>query len=595
MLDINKGKVISSIARGWLDNNIPTQYAEGASWYEALLFIYGKIKECIGVVNDWQEWLVDFVETYKDQMNETIVKIVQEWVDDGTIEVIIADAIRWELDDYKEKTDEKFKGVVYLANYLQFDGTDETDKLIETFDLNGAAKYVLPANKSTLISKTVTVPEGSEIDGQGSTIIIREGIQALQLHSNTKVCGLKFQGTKTSVPVTGEWAIRAGGTVTPYGVDFAENITVCHCEGMDIGYGFIGLHYLDGFVVDSCTAYNTGYGNVTMASVKNGSVTNNKFELLRGLDNTESLAYHVQISHSPSISRALVPRSTNVIVNNNWLSGSPWEAIDTHGGGMLVITNNTVLNGRNGIALVDSRVKEDQPLSGPYNCVVSNNVIENMTDGAITYHSSGFMGARYGVISNNMIKECGKNRSATGGVITVSQGSGVNVIGNSINDCYGNAICFGGQSQDSIVDANIITNQKPSTLKTYPVAIAFQGTSSAHVAKIVNNNAQIRDGNDRTGSIFIEAYNTTGGGGYEILGNTHNYETEMSGATNKRKLINYINAPDKTIEKLKGSGTLMRDIQDDGTETRLIINSGRLTLVKLNPDGTGSNTKIAEL
>ena len=75
----------------WGGKNIPTVYLEGESWYEVLQILANKVYESL-------EWIDGYFNT---DLEGIVEKVLNEWQNDGTLQVVISEALQWELDEYK--------------------------------------------------------------------------------------------------------------------------------------------------------------------------------------------------------------------------------------------------------------------------------------------------------------------------------------------------------------------------------------------------------------------------------------------------------------------------------------------------------------
>lgn len=153
---------IEKIVKTWMDNNAPSIYAEGLSWYEALIILSTKIND-----------IIDQVNLYFDEDLEVVVtKILNEWVDDGTIQVIISEALQTQIDSLDSKIDDinsdlMSRGVNLLSLGAKMDGSDETDLLQNAVDTY--RNVILPRGVIG-VSRTIVVPSNCQLVGSDEYI-----------------------------------------------------------------------------------------------------------------------------------------------------------------------------------------------------------------------------------------------------------------------------------------------------------------------------------------------------------------------------------------------------------------------------------------
>ena len=75
----------------WDGRNIPTVYLEGESWYEVLQILANKIYGSL-------EWIDGY---FNKDLEAIVEQVLNGWQNDGTLQVVISEALQWELDEYK--------------------------------------------------------------------------------------------------------------------------------------------------------------------------------------------------------------------------------------------------------------------------------------------------------------------------------------------------------------------------------------------------------------------------------------------------------------------------------------------------------------
>lgn len=109
---------------------LPAVYDDALSYQGLIYKLMQYIQDTIQNVSDWNDWLQEFVNTFDSNLQNVVKNTVQEWIDDGTIQVIISEALQWELDEFKLETDGKFDGVSNDINELR----DYTDNEISSVE-----------------------------------------------------------------------------------------------------------------------------------------------------------------------------------------------------------------------------------------------------------------------------------------------------------------------------------------------------------------------------------------------------------------------------------------------------------------------------
>lgn len=83
--------------------NYWTKYPHGFTIYEALIDWINKVNDMVTNVNDWNEYLDDFVDRFDDNLADEVIKTLMEWQDSGFLEVIINQALETRMDDLERE------------------------------------------------------------------------------------------------------------------------------------------------------------------------------------------------------------------------------------------------------------------------------------------------------------------------------------------------------------------------------------------------------------------------------------------------------------------------------------------------------------
>lgn len=76
-----------------------SKYPQGYTILEALINWVSQVDDMTDNVNDWNEYLVDFVETFDEKLQPTVSAVLREMVDDGTFERLINETVFEGLND----------------------------------------------------------------------------------------------------------------------------------------------------------------------------------------------------------------------------------------------------------------------------------------------------------------------------------------------------------------------------------------------------------------------------------------------------------------------------------------------------------------
>lgn len=116
--------------------NVPThwqnywsRYPEGYTILEALISWVSQVDDMTDNVNKWNEYLDAFVEHFDEQLQDEVAQTLKDWQESGFLNVVIAEGLQWQLDDYIATNDEQVaQNVARLADNAispdDFEGSD---------------------------------------------------------------------------------------------------------------------------------------------------------------------------------------------------------------------------------------------------------------------------------------------------------------------------------------------------------------------------------------------------------------------------------------------------------------------------------------
>jgi len=149
-----------------------SKYPNGYSIMEALIDWVSQVDEMVNNVNDWNLYLDDFVSTFDEKLQETVILIIQGWIDEG----FLGEVVRQAINDEVIQARVNFQGIVYDNLKLRLDSTDTAiqmvdDKVLEaSIDSNGIVysslkERLIAIDNLRTANKLFTVgPEGTHTD-----------------------------------------------------------------------------------------------------------------------------------------------------------------------------------------------------------------------------------------------------------------------------------------------------------------------------------------------------------------------------------------------------------------------------------------------
>lgn len=297
-------------------------------------------------------------------------------------------------------------------------------------------------------------------------------------------------------------AIRAIGTeAAPI-----RSLTILNCTIRDFNKHAIEAASVRDFTINSNHIENIAYGAVmVLAGVKGYILSNTIKNLVQPTGFVNS--YGIAMTRNSAQSLALSPRSTDIVCSGNIIDGvTKWEAIDTHGGENLTITNNKVTNAYIGIALVPSPDQSTAKTYAPKNIIVTNNFLDSgRTDGTArsgiqligcTTTVDHVVEYASAVISDNIVRNFGTENTSTQAAIFLQATCGALVSKNRIINGSPNGVNLSNNNQGAMVlDNTFIDTWTTTTSFTACVYVA-----GSHQSVTIQGNRAVRA--DKTASLI---------------------------------------------------------------------------------------------
>lgn len=268
-----------------------TKYPEGYTILESLLNWVQQVNDLTENVNNWNDYLDNFVESFDTDLRGKVTDILSDWQDSGILEVIINEALQTQLDVTDEKVlkienDLKGRGVNLEWLGAKLDGVTD-DYLIVRSALDTYKHAFIPHGKTLATSQTIFVGQDQTLEGDNentskikyigsnnnkkAVVVIgrndvgaeptldgsRARVMNLEIDANN-LAGFGIYGTYlTNQSIVDHVVIRNS---LEYNAYFARgwyarftNITSLSCRGKGIALG-MPLEYLDGTKVTWLTS-----------------------------------------------------------------------------------------------------------------------------------------------------------------------------------------------------------------------------------------------------------------------------------------------------------------------------------------------------
>lgn len=312
-------------------------------------------------------------------------------------------------------------------------------------------------NQQYPISSEVLINKSLHIDFNRIEIVQQtSGIGMFKItSSNVELRKGKLTGFQNIAAVGSEIAINC------YGADsnnYIKNIVIEDCEISNIGYDGIKMQFVSNFRIRRNNIKNTFQAGVIGYSCKDGVVSYNK---ISDIKDSVARSYGVAMTRVESDSLEVNPRSSNVKIHHNTVENIlEWEGIDTHGGDNIVIIDNTVLNCKNGIAIVSSDNGSQVQTFAPKNCVVAFNKVINSLETGVNDWGISVAGCNTNVekaldctVIGNTVKNHGLENSGTSGALYIRHTENLTISDNKIINPSPNGI-FMSQNNYNFTIAN---------------------------------------------------------------------------------------------------------------------------------------------
>jgi hypothetical protein len=299
-----------------------TSYPEGYTMLEALLNWVRQVDELTDNVNQWNEYLENFVEGFDERLQEEVATQLIEWRNDGTLDHIIQDVV---FQDKANTDDLPYINVRVLG--VKGDGTDETTLLNEVLSggnkrlyfpegTYGHSDYLrLYKNTNILLHDKATIKH----IGSGYKVFING-----ELGNNSYATGyngegnIHFKGGIIDLNWQGS-TVAYDKNISAFDLAHGENISF---RDMTIQNGQNG-HYVQvasckNVVFENCTFKNQEHRNTSNTSyecIQIEESTEASFPTFGGYDGTPSKDIHIVGCEFDNVIRAVGTHGASTIVN----------------------------------------------------------------------------------------------------------------------------------------------------------------------------------------------------------------------------------------------------------------------------------------
>lgn len=148
-----------------------TKYPHGYTIFEALCSWTKQVDKMVDNINDWNDYLDNFVENFEFELQEEVKSTITRWQNEGLLDDIIASALNTELDNVKADLAEKVNKGELVINVKDYGALGDNIK-DDTGPIQWAIDYAY-----SMDGGTVYIPAGIyKING---TIHVKENVKLL--------------------------------------------------------------------------------------------------------------------------------------------------------------------------------------------------------------------------------------------------------------------------------------------------------------------------------------------------------------------------------------------------------------------------------
>lgn len=299
-----------------------TKYPQGMTILESLFEWVSQVDSMVdnqNKLNDnvqqFRKEIDAFVGRFDERLQAEVTVTLKDWQDTGFLDVVISEAIQWQLDDYistneQDKTTineqmNKRKQVISIRGLGAVgDGIiDDTDIFKQALEIaqNGNIKHIYVENgnyllsvdentNSHLLSGILEIPDNTNFEmAMGAKLIVKpNGSTSYNLLTvngakNVVIKGGMLQGdTLTHTGTTGEWG---------YGIALLgaknvkiENVTIRHMWGDAINLQYAPEHFdCENILIDNVTIAHSRRNGISVESAKNVTIRDSYISDTKGV------------------------------------------------------------------------------------------------------------------------------------------------------------------------------------------------------------------------------------------------------------------------------------------------------------------------
>lgn len=144
-----------------------TKYPHGYTIFEALCSWTKQVDKMVDNINDWNDYLDNFVETFEFELQEEVRSTIAKWQSEGLLDDIIESALNTELDVVKDRISIIRKNIKLYG--VKGDGITDDTKRIQSA-LSGGGYFYFP-DGDYVITDTIHINNSVDIEFSDNAVI----------------------------------------------------------------------------------------------------------------------------------------------------------------------------------------------------------------------------------------------------------------------------------------------------------------------------------------------------------------------------------------------------------------------------------------
>lgn len=278
-----------------------TKYPQGYTILEALIEWVSQVDKMVDNINEWNEYLDEFVKTFDKRLQPFVTNLINEWLDDGTL----ADIINQDVFDMKANTVDVNKIAYSVLPGVVGDGeTNDTSALQSVIDnLPVHSTLVLGVNQNYLID-TILIKKPITINLNGSTLLGNSETSMFVIEAND----VRLENGKIDLNQTAIKGILSEKAHKNFSL---SNVEICNINrtAHDLDGG-VSLLECDGVYINDCYFHDL-------------------YNDLSGLELPHSFAFKPHFSENIFMNNVVI-RNCGVGVNNYGSKNCYYNNVDMH-------------------------------------------------------------------------------------------------------------------------------------------------------------------------------------------------------------------------------------------------------------------------